>query len=522
MSGHASPGRAPLYIALGLGAIGALAALLLPGAQALLGMIAAAVAVLALLNTRIALYLIVPAMVLSPDLPMHGVAVRSEDLMMVPLVIGWLAHLCVSKMRRQTPFDRILIAYALVGILATVWGSLFGTVHLLTVNKYESSPLHMLKRVEFVALFLIAADTLETLSDVRKMVYVLLGSMVALSLYSLWQYHTNQSIAVGPEGAPYHEPGMASMVAVALALGLMRSSTPTGRVILGGIMMFAIATLPLALGRNYIVATLLILLYVGVKEQRWLLFAVPAIAALALLVYPEGVAHRIVTLQSVLSPDTSSGPTSTASASVFYRAQAPIYYALWALGTSPLLGLGMGSVPLGAIDSEYVTQLFYTGLIGLAIFVIFSMTLFRVIREMSRAATDPVSAGLVQGLGLIVVGYAFYSVFAASISATHTGSPFFVVVAVIGVLYRVLVPASVTETPRERIGSRRSYGGERHPLLLPGPAPANPWGRLRVLRQTPPRPQPEPSPPRTRRELWTPLRSRPALTAPRTLSGPHG
>ncbi|GEM_PF-1126713 len=519
MKGHASAARATLLLALGLGAAVAFGSIVLPGSRALLGLVAAGVAVVTLFNPKIALYLIVPAMTLSPELPLHGVAVRIEDLMMVPLTVGWLAHLCVAKTRRKTPFDRILLAYVLVSIAATIWGAALGTVHLAAVSKYDSSPLHVLKRIEFVVLFFIVADTVESLADASRITYVLLGSMIALSLYSAWQFHTNQAIALGPEGAPVHEPGMASMVTVGLALGLMRSAaTPRARFALTLIVLFGVATLPLALGRNYIAATLIILLYVGFREQRWILFAVPALGALAFLVYPEGVAHRILTLGNVFSPDLSTlNQTSTAPTSIFYRAQAPLYYTMWALGASPLLGLGMGSVPLGFIDSEYVIQLFYTGLVGLAIFLLFGARLFRVMRTMARATTDAQAAGLVQGGMLVILGYAVYSLFAASVSATHTGGPFFVLAAVIGSLSRILLPQPAAQAARGRIGSR-ALVPVRATALLGGRTADNPWKRLVVRRQVsaPPRPAA-----RSRRELWAPSGDRRLSALPRAASDPR-
>ena len=155
-----------------------------------------------------------------------GVPVRVEDLLMVPLAIGWLAHLCVTHEREGTPLDRLLIAYALVAFAATAWGMHLGTVHLFSVSKYVSSSFQVLKRVEFVLLFLIVADTVRTTRDVRTMSYVLIGSAVALSIYAAQQYANNGAIALGPEGAPIHEPGFASMLTVALALG-MSGARPT-------------------------------------------------------------------------------------------------------------------------------------------------------------------------------------------------------------------------------------------------------------------------------------------------------
>ena len=78
MREHVPAGRGPLYLAVGLGAVVALGSLAMPGSRAVLGMLAASVAVVALFNPKIALYLVIPAMALSPDLPLHGVAVRIE------------------------------------------------------------------------------------------------------------------------------------------------------------------------------------------------------------------------------------------------------------------------------------------------------------------------------------------------------------------------------------------------------------------------------------------------------------
>jgi len=381
---------------------------------------------------------------------------------MVPLAIGWLAHLCVTHDRQRTPLDRLLIAYALVAFAATGWGMHLGTVHLLSVSKYVSSSFQVLKRVEFVLLFLIVADTVRTTRDVRTMSYVLLGSAVALSIYAAQQYANNGSIALGPEGAPIHEPGFASMLTVALALGMMRGATTSGKLMLAAVVLFGIATLPLSLGRNYIVATALILLYVGWKEQRWIFAVVPILVVLAFLVYPSGITQRISTLQNVLSTNTKLGNTAVAPTSVFFRAEAPLYYAKLALGHSAVFGYGMGVVPLGAVDSEYVIQLAYTGLAGLIIFLIIGVQLFRLTKEARLAANTPFDGGLAFGFQLVIAGYAIYSLFAASVSATHTGGPFFVVAALAGALLRSSVAEHAEQGARGPAGTivRAVAGGE--------------------------------------------------------------
>jgi len=469
MSERIAVDRTPLVIAVIFGGVVAISMALLQGPEVALPIVAAAGAMIALFNRKWALYLMLPAMALSPDISMHGVAIELQDLLMIPLVAGWVAHLCVTGQRRGTPLDRLLIAYALVAVVATAWGVHLGTVHLFTVSKYVSSPFHVLKRIEFVLLFLIVADTMETVADVRAMSYVLLVSAIALSAYSVQQFSINQGLAVGPEGAPVHEPGFASMVTVALALGMMRGAAPVGKLVLAVFVLFGLSALPLALGRNYVAATLIILLYVGIKEQRWVFLVVPLVAALAVIVYPHGVIDRISSLQHVLSTDPSAGAVgANASTSLFYRAEAPLYYAILALGHSPLFGFGMGVVPLGAVDSEFAIQMAYTGLIGLGIFLVFGVRLFRVANEAKQAATSPFDAGLAFSYQLAIAGYAIYSVFAASVSATHTGGPFFVIAALAGALRRAtLAERAPGAVPAGRAGAmvRAVAGGEARRLV---------------------------------------------------------
>jgi hypothetical protein len=477
--------RAPLIAALAIGGAVAASAALLQGVQIVLPLAALAAAVLALFQRRIALYILLPAMTLSPDISFHGLAVRVEDLLMLPLAAGWVAHVCVAG-RRRTPLDRLLIAYALVAVVATGWGAYIGTVHLATVSKYVSSPFHVLKRIEFVFIFFVVADTVRTLRDVRALSYWLLGSAVALSLYSVQQLEANGSIALGPEGAPIHEPGFASMVTVALALGMMQGASRAGRLLLGALVVIGVATLPLALGRNYMVATLLVAGYVALRKERWMFLVLPLLGGAAMAVYPHGIVQRILSLSSLLSTSTSGVLIgATTSAGLLYRSEAPLYYATIALGHSPFFGFGMGSVPLGSIDSEYVIQLYYTGLVGLAIFLLFGTRLFRLARQARVAATDPMDAAVGYSFQLMLTGYAIYSVFAGSISPTHTGGPFFVVVGLVAALWAAAsasparkpappVPAEplpgMRQAPPPRLAARRALWA-RNPLLERRAAP---------------------------------------------------
>ncbi len=434
-----------LLVAMGLGGLLTLFVALHPGPGIGLGVAAAGVTALAFFNRRAALYLIVPAIALTPEIPFLGVPLRLEDLLMVPLAAGWLAHQCLYKDRQPTVLDRVLLAYLIVGLIATVWGAYLGTVRFSVLSKDTAALFHLLKRLEFVLLVFIMCDTLTTAGDVRRLTYVLMASMCALSAFALVQYLLNpaaEHIAVGPAD-PGHEAGLASMINVALALSLLPAARRWARLLLIAIILFSVAVLPPTLGRNYIATTAIIMLYIGVFHQRWILLFFPLVWLVGLYVYPPEIVKHVLTLKSVFAPNATYA--ETAGASLISRLAPPTFYGLLGLGYSPILGFGLASRSLGAFDSEYATQLFYTGLVGLAIFLTLGARLLRLTGEAVRAARTPLQAGVARGFHLIWIAYAVHSVFSPSISASRVGAIFFVVAGLLVALHRSL--AQPTEEP---------------------------------------------------------------------------
>jgi hypothetical protein len=446
-------------LAVMLAAAAAVLLMMVPLRDAGLALAAAAALVLVVLNRHAALYVVAMAIALSPESNV-GVTFRIEDLLMVLLVLTWVPHLLTFRDRQRTPLDRILIAYVLAGFVGTLWGLHLGTAHI-TLDKDYSAPFHLLKRIEFVLLFFIVVDTLKTVRDVQRFTYVFMAALFGLNLYSLIVYLSGSPIALGPAGAPIHEPGLASMLNVALAISLLPGASKPARVLLGALIAFSLAVLPLALGRNFISSTVLILLYVGLFQQRWVLACIP-LPFLMWFAYPQRFVRRILTLENVFAPDYTG--MQTQGAALVSRAVAKGHYTFLTLGYSPVFGFGMATQPLGAMDSEYVTQLLYTGLVGLVVFLIFGARLFRLISEAKRAAKDPAHLALANAFQLILVAYAVYSVFSPSISAQRAGGLFFLIVGLIAVLHRAL-------TQQAQAGS----SSEAAPA--PVAAPAARWAR---------------------------------------------
>jgi len=163
-----------LLAGLAVGQVGVLAAVALVG----LGIAAAA-----LIDLRITLLAVVPAMVLLPELPL-SIPLRTEDLLMAPLAAAWLARLAMGRERwPSTPLNRPIFAVIVVEFAAFLWGAYRGTAGL-SPELYSAS-FFLLKTVEVAFLYFIVVSTLRRERDILLFTYVFCGSAAALGIWGM-------------------------------------------------------------------------------------------------------------------------------------------------------------------------------------------------------------------------------------------------------------------------------------------------------------------------------------------------
>ncbi|MDR7438956.1 MAG: hypothetical protein QN181_03560 [Armatimonadota bacterium] len=414
--------------------------------------------VLAVLNPRGALFWIPPAMALGPEMPLGRISVRPEDLMLVALALGWAIRRA-GETRASTPLDTPLVLYALAGVAATLWGAAIGTANLWSTHPWTASGFHALKRLELVLLFFVITDLLRTPDDARRMTYVFMGSLAALNLYALVRFHETGHMALGPEGSPVHEPGLAAMLNAGLALGfLVASRRFRTSALFGGLLLGSLYVLPFSLGRNFLVATATMLLLVGLSRKRSLLLLLPLGWILVPTLFPEHVAVRVLSLREAFA-DVEYSEAYGSGVNLRQRFQPGLYYTSQALPQSPVFGWGLASVSLGSVDNEYALQLVTTGLFGFLTFLWVVVTLVRTTRKAYRAAQGSGSPAfpLIAGLQNCLVGYGLYSLFSPSISAARAGAFFFLLVGLVAVVHRCVAQAVPEPEPVRRVLGRPEF-----------------------------------------------------------------
>ncbi len=408
----------------------------MPSMALLLG---GAYAILALLSPKAALLVLLPTVALAGEMRVGAVVLRPDDLMLTILVVSWLLRRLTER-RAGTPLDRLLWAYVVVGAVATLWGAALGTADLSAIHQYSASGLHLLKRLQFVIYFFVLTDTVKSADDVRRFVYVFMASLAGLSAFSMRAFR-EAGIALAPVGAAIHEPGLAAMLNVALALGLLVASKRVATsLVSGALLLGSLWVLPFSLGRNFIISTLAMLGLVATSRKRALLLILPIGWLLAPLVLPPDVIARTLSIRYAFT-QTPPEPIPGAGIYVPDRLGPGLTYGRRVLMSSPLFGWGLGSVALGSLDSEYANQFVATGAVGFLVFALLVRRIWRMGRETYKAATAQDSGALpfVAGLQHCLLGYALYSLFSPSISAARAGMFFFTVLGLLAVLHRQLV-----------------------------------------------------------------------------------
>lgn len=400
--------------------------------------VAALAGITAMLSPQVMLGITILMMGLAPEVSVGGVYLRPDDVMIALLVIAWA--LGQAGKRAGSPLDRPMVAYVLIGVFATLWGAVIGTADLWSTDQLTAAGFHVLKRVEFVLYFLAFTGIVKSIADAKRMFYIFMAALAGLIIFGLRRFGETGYISLAPLGAAVHEPGLASMLAVALALGLLvgakRASTSFAA---WGYMAGAIAALPFTLGRNFIATTGALLAIVAVTRKRILLFLAP-LALIAAPLLPEHVLARVTTIRYAFSPVEAAFAPGWGSVYIPSRLAPGIAHSLDVLMSSPLLGWGLASVALGEIDSEYALQFVATGLVGFIIFIVFVRAIVRLVRTTMRQATASGSPALplVAGLQYSLLGFALYSLFSPSISAARAGAFFFTILGLLTVFHREL------------------------------------------------------------------------------------
>lgn len=376
------------------------------GLAVLAGTAALGLAAAAFIDLRITLLAMVPIMVLLPELPL-SVPIRTEDLLMAPLVAAWLGRLIMGRERwPSTPLNAPIVAVVAIELVALLWGTYRGTAAL-TPELYSAS-FFLLKSVEVAFLYFIVVSTVKSSSDVRLFAFVLAASAGALGLWGVvegWSQATGEAIT-GPAGhGGYSLLGLTYVVLLAALVGLILTFR-SGALRVG----LALAALPVAYSllftfsrQSYVGGAAVVATVLWFRDRRLLVPALVIVLALPLAV-PDIVQERASSIVTgAADPVTGLSPYATRLHALQRRLPE-------VMAESPILGFGPAALPPGFLDNQYLLTLYYTGLVGLAAFLWLLwralQTSYRAYRRLRGESRGLALAWLAATVGLALAGMA--------------------------------------------------------------------------------------------------------------------
>lgn len=411
------------------------------GMQAVLGLL---VVLVAFTSVTASLYLLIASMLLSPEVAIGRVdgrgvggrelSLRMDDILLIVIGLSWLVKNILYRdlaLFRDTPLNRPIALYMVVCVVATLIGSLLGTVRPMTGFFF------VMKYFEYFFIYFMVVNHVRTEREVVSLVLALLGVGLVISLYAIYQIPSGQR-ATAPFEGEVGEPNtlggyLVFLLAIMSGLALHIKTGPI-RLILLALGGFAVLALMATLSRSSYLAGAVLLLAIGATQWRR-----PRVLTLLLL---------IVALLPIFAPDNVKQRVNETFFGRQYGGEIKVGSVALDLSTTERLNswayvlkdwvhnpvLGRGVTGYAWADAQYVKILGETGMAGLVAFGVIVYRLWRCARESFLSQTDPFAKGLAHGFLLGVVAMLAHAIGANTFIIIRIMEPFWLCAGLVMVL----------------------------------------------------------------------------------------
>jgi len=191
-----------------------------------------AVSVLVFFKTKIAIYLLIFSMLLSPEFGVAGLATtggtlgrgvtfRFDDFLLVIIASSWLIKCALYKelgIFKKTPLNGAMLFYALACFFSTLLGIAAGRIEIMTGS------LFVLKYIQYFVLFFLVINSIEDQKQVRRYWLAVLVTALIVGAIGLAQIPGGGRVTAPFEGG-HPEPNtfagyLAFVILICLALAL--------------------------------------------------------------------------------------------------------------------------------------------------------------------------------------------------------------------------------------------------------------------------------------------------------------
>lgn len=356
-----------------------------------------------LINTDFGLMILIFSMLLSPEIkiaevPSRAVVVRIDDILLFVVFFTWLAKMAINKelaFIRNTPVNKPIVWYIVIGIVFTLKAALFGLVNL------KESIFYLLKYIEYFMLFFMFFNHIRDMKQCRLFMRCFFITAIIVAIYGYTQLGSGERITApfeGEMGEPNTLGGYLLLV-IAIAAGFfLYADTLKSLFLYGGIAVFLIIPFLLTLSRASYLAFLPMCLALGFfTKRRKGILAVLLIIGIILspIILPERVKNRIHTIFHGEVEHKVFGVITHTDYSAAARIESWKKVLFQKFPEHPFTGWGITGV--GLVDSQYPRILGELGIIGLGIFIWLITLIFR---QTWRLYSSPLADNYIKGFSL--------------------------------------------------------------------------------------------------------------------------
>ncbi len=336
------------------------------------------------LNFGVGLAIFIASILFSPEihLQMHialtrrPVLIRSEDILCVVFLLGWLARLSILReyrLLKYTPLNWPVFLYLLVCGVSTIFGW----------SKDMVSPaaavFYLLKYAQYFLIFFLVVNCLHSVQQIKTMLQAGLVVILAFCAYAYWQIPSVEIWSSKRLSAPFsHTPEstsiggvLAFVMAIMIAMMIYSRNSKTKIWYGAGVLTIFVPFLYTLSRTSYAAFALALLVLLLYTRNKALGFLLVILVLLAPIVMPQDIIDRVAYTWRD-ARDYGVDTSTQERLLVYYKIHSVVRF-------SPIIGYGVSAMDV--LDNQYVKTLVETGFLGFGLFV---WLLVRVYQTASR------------------------------------------------------------------------------------------------------------------------------------------
>lgn len=433
--------RTNLYFVIFSILLSAIVALILVKINLLYALVAAiglGVLVVTFTNTDFAIYILICAMLLSPEFGQRstmgeGVTIRIDDILLAIIIFTWLAKTAINKelgLFRKTVLNQPIAIYLIVCLLSTTFGMIAGRVKILTGTMF------LIKYVQYFMVYFMTINNIRSKKQIDNYFIALIVTYVIVTLSAIAQIPTGRRVTAPFEGDAGEPNTLGGYLIFIIAINLSLTLTPgvIGKANLRRALLIvtSLSVFPYLLTNSrgsWAAGIPVVIAYIFLSRRRWIIVGFcTVLVLLAPFIMPKAVIDRV---KYTFTPQTGYAAhlqerigdiTIDTSASERIRSWRSAFKDL---PKHPLLGFGITGWRF--LDAQYMRVLIETGIVGLAAFLYLLYSILNNSFKIYKQSRIPFLKALAMGFFVATIAMATHGIGANTFIIIRIMEPFWLV-----------------------------------------------------------------------------------------------